>query len=157
MFGAGKIDQTLGNAQLVFGRLGHTDFIDGQGDDGSAEFARQNHTVFGVALTIFEIDGVDDGFAAMQLERGSMTGVSVESITSGAFTDEVKRVTTSFISAISLRPTKAVQRSSAFEPSAACSRPTATQPSQSPASCNSRHFFDPLALQRSPIEKYEFS
>ena len=86
-----------------------------------------------------------------------MTGVSVESITKGALTEEVKRVITSFISTTSLRPTKAVQMSRLLEPSPICSRPIATQPSQSPRSCNSRHFFEPLALQRSPIAKIAFS
>jgi hypothetical protein len=82
-----------------------------------------------------------------------MTGVSVLSITSGTFTELVNRRITSFISAVSSRPTKAVQMSRLLLPSAACSRPTLTQPSQSPASCSSRHFFEPLALQRSPMEK----
>ena len=75
------------------------------------------------------------------------------SITSGEFTLLVKRVITSFISATSSRPTKAVQTSRLLDPSATCSRPTDTQPSQSPFSCNSRHFLDPFALQRSPMEK----
>ena len=38
-------------------------------------------------------------------------------------------------------------------PRATCSRPMATQPSQSPAACSSRNFFEPLALQRSPIDR----
>ena len=79
------------------------------------------------------------------------------STTSGEFTDEVNRRITASISATSSRPTKAVQRSIALEPSPSCSRPIATQPSQSPRSCNSLHFFEPLALQRSPIAKNAFS
>ena len=83
----------------------------------------------------------------------SMIGVSVLSITSGEFTLDVNRVTTAVISASSSRPTNAVQISRLFDASAICSRPMPTQPSQSPRSCNSRHFRDPLALHRSPIEK----
>ena len=93
------------------------------------------------------------GLPPCSLSAASITGVSVESITSGPFTLLVKRRITSLISAISSRPTKAVQMSRLFEPSAICSRPIATQPSQSPAAWRSRHAFDPLALQRSPIEK----
>ncbi len=93
------------------------------------------------------------GLPPCSFSAASMTLVSVLSITSGAFTLEVKRVITSFISRTSSRPTKAVQMSRLLEPSATCSRPTETQPSQSPFSCNSRHFFEPLALQRSPMEK----
>ena len=60
---------------------------------------------------------------------------------------------TSFISAFSSRPTKAVQTSRLFEPSPTCSRPDrdAAVPVMLP--CSSRHFFEPLALQRSPMEK----
>jgi hypothetical protein len=47
----------------------------------------------------------------------SSTAYSVESITSGAVTEPVKRVMTSFISATSSRPTKAVQTSSVWLPS----------------------------------------
>ena len=93
------------------------------------------------------------GLPPCSLSAAVITLVSVLSITRGAFTLEVKRVMTSFISNTSSRPTKAVQMSRLLEPSPTCSRPTATQPSQSPFSCSSRHFFEPLALQRSPIEK----
>ncbi len=97
------------------------------------------------------------GLPPCSFSAASITGVSVLSITSGVFTAEVKRRTTSFISKSSSRPTNAVQTSSAFEPSPACSRPIAMQPSQSFFSCNSRHFFEPLALQRSPMAKNAFS
>ncbi len=97
------------------------------------------------------------GLPPCSFSAASITGVSVLSITSGAFTDAVKRRITSFISACSSRPTNAVQTSSACEPSPACSRPMATQPSQSPRSCSSRHFLEPLALQRSPMAKNAFS
>ena len=93
------------------------------------------------------------GLPPCSFSAASITGVSVESITNGAFTLLVKRVITSLISNISSRPTKAVQMSSEFDASATCSRPMATQPSQSCFSCRSRQAFDPLALQRSPIEK----
>ncbi len=93
------------------------------------------------------------GLPPCSFSAASITGVSVLSITSGLFTLAVKRFTTSFISAISSRPTKAVQMSSELEPSATCSRPMARQPSQSPASWRSRQALEPLALQRSPIEK----
>ena len=93
------------------------------------------------------------GLPPCSFSAASITGVSVLSITSGEFTLEVNRVITSFISAISSRPTKAVHTSRLFDPSPICSRPIATQPSQSPASCNPRHFLLPLALQRSPMEK----
>ena len=97
------------------------------------------------------------GLPPCSFSAASSTGVSVLSITSGLLTDAVKRRITSVISAFSSRPTNAVQISNACEPSATCSRPTATQPSQSNTSCSSRHFFDPLALQRSPIAKMAFS
>ncbi len=97
------------------------------------------------------------GLPPCSFSAASSTGVSVLSITSGAFTEPVKRRITSFISPTSSRPTKAVQTSSACEPSPSCSRPIVTQPSQSCFSCASRHFFDPLALQRSPIAKMAFS
>ena len=97
------------------------------------------------------------GFPPCSFSAASITGVSVLSITSGAFTDAVKRRITSFISCVSSRPTNAVQMSSACEPSPNCSRPWATQPSQSCFSCSSRHFFEPLALQRSPMAKIAFS
>ncbi len=93
------------------------------------------------------------GLPPCSFSADSMTLVSVESITSGALTEEVKRRVTSSISMTSSRPTKAVQTSSELEPSATCSRPTDTQPSQSARSCSSRHFLEPLALQRSPMEK----
>ena len=97
------------------------------------------------------------GLPPCSFSAASITGVSVLSITSGVFTDEVKRRTTSFISLISSRPTNAVHTSSACDPSPACSRPMETQPSQSFFSCSSRHFFEPLALQRSPMAKNAFS
>ena len=93
------------------------------------------------------------GLPPCSFSAASSTGVSVLSITSGAFTLLVNRVITSFISAISSRPTNAVQMSRLFDPSATCSRPTDTQPSQSPFSCSSRHFLLPFALHRSPMEK----
>ncbi len=93
------------------------------------------------------------GLPPCSFSAASITFVSVLSITSGAFTLEVKRVMTSFISATSLRPTKAVHTSRLLLPSATCSRPTDTAASQSPRSCSSRHFLLPLALQRSPMEK----
>ena len=60
-------------------------------------------------------------------------------MTSGALTAPRMRVTASVMSAISSRPTKAVQRSSVCEPSLTCSRPISTQPSQSPCSCSRRN------------------
>ena len=97
------------------------------------------------------------GLPPCSFSAASMTGVSVLSITSGEFTEAVKRRMTSSISAVSSRPTKAVQMSRECEPSPICSRPMATQPSQSPVSCNSRHFLEPLALQRSPMANTAFS
>ena len=97
------------------------------------------------------------GLPPCSFSAAAITGVSVLSITSGAFTELVKRRITSFISPISSRPTNAVQTSSALEPSPICSRPIETQPSQSCFSCASRHFFEPLALQRSPMAKNAFS
>ena len=97
------------------------------------------------------------GLPPCSFSAASITGVSVLSITSGEFTEDVKRRITSFISATSLRPTKAVQMSRLLEPSPICSRPIETQPSQSAFSCSSRHFFEPLALQRSPMAKKAFS
>ena len=64
----------------------------------------------------------------------SSTGSSVESMTSGALTEPRMRVTTSVISAVSSRPTKAVHTSMPWEPSLTCSTPMATQASQSPDS-----------------------
>ena len=97
------------------------------------------------------------GLPPCSFSAAVITGVSVLSITSGLFTEAVKRRMTSSISWVSSRPTKAVQMSSAWEPSPICSRPIETQPSQSCFSCSSRHFFEPLALQRSPMAKIAFS
>ena len=97
------------------------------------------------------------GLPPCSFSAASITGVSVLSMTSGLFTEAVKRRMISVISAFSSRPTKAVQMSSAWEPSPICSRPMATQPSQSCFSCSSRHFLEPLALQRSPMAKMAFS
>ena len=97
------------------------------------------------------------GLPPCSFSAAVITGVSVLSITSGAFTELVKRRITSFISPISSRPTNAVHTSRALEPSPICSRPIETQPSQSCFSCASRHFFEPLALQRSPMAKNAFS
>ena len=58
------------------------------------------------------------GLPPCSFNAASITGVSVLSITSGALTLPVKRRITSFISAISSRPTKAVQTSRLLEPSA---------------------------------------
>ena len=93
------------------------------------------------------------GLPPCSLSAPSSTILSVLSMTNGEFTLDVNRVMISFISRISSRPTNAAQISRLFDPSATWSRPIATQPSQSPVSCNSRHLREPLALQRSPIEK----
>jgi 5-methyltetrahydrofolate--homocysteine methyltransferase len=77
--------------------------------------------------------------------------------TSGTETCPRIRVTTSVMSDSSLRPTKAVQMSSAWLPSFTWSRAMAMVPSQSSASCSSRNFLEPLALQRSPMDRMAFS
>ena len=97
------------------------------------------------------------GLPPCSFSAASITLVSVLSITSGALTLPVKRRTTSVISNSSSRPTKAVQMSRLLLPSAICSRPIARQPSQSCAAWRSRQALEPLALQRSPMEKYAFS
>ena len=83
----------------------------------------------------------------------SSTPSSVESNTSGLSTAPRRRVATSRMSAISSRPTYAVQTSSACEPSRTWVRPIATQASQSAAAWRSRNALEPLALQRSPIDR----
>ena len=70
MLGAGKIHQAAGDAQLVLGRLGHADLVDGQRNDRRAEFLRQLHAVFRSLFTLLEIDRVDDRLAAMQFQGG---------------------------------------------------------------------------------------
>ena len=67
---AGKLHQAARDAQLILGGFCHAHFINGQRNHCRAEFARQDHTIFGGLLAFFEIDRIDDGLAAMQLERG---------------------------------------------------------------------------------------
>ena len=65
---AGKFHQAACDAQLILGGFCHAHFINGQRNHCRAEFARQDHTIFGGFLAFFEIDRIDDGLAAMQLE-----------------------------------------------------------------------------------------
>ena len=65
---AGKFHQAARDAQLILGGFRHAHFINGQRNHRRAEFARQDHTIFGGFLAFFEVDRIDDGLAAMQLE-----------------------------------------------------------------------------------------
>ena len=65
---AGKFHQAARDAQLILGGFCHAHFINGQRNHRRAEFARQDHTIFGGFLAFFKIDRIDDGLAAMQLE-----------------------------------------------------------------------------------------
>ena len=87
----------------------------------------------------------------------SITGVSVLSITSGEFTDgEAPDHLVHLGNFVAADEGGAdVERVGALADLLAPHR-RRSRPSRR-ASCNSRHFFEPLALQRSPIEKKAFS
>ena len=108
-------------------------FVDRQRDHRRAELLGELQALVGRLLAVLEIDRVDDRLAAIELAAPlPAPGIRSNSMTSGALTAPRMRVTTSFISATSSRPTKAVQTSSVWLPSLTCSRPISTQPSQSP-------------------------
>ena len=67
---AGELDQAAGDPELVLARLGHAGLVDGQRDHRGAELARQRHPGGGRRLAVLEVDRVQDGLAAIELERG---------------------------------------------------------------------------------------
>ena len=112
---AGEIDQPAGDAQLVARRSSPCRLR-----RWSARSPRRRisspapggrRACFSPSSKLIELM---IGLPPCSFSAASITGVSVLSITSGALTEAVKRRITSFISAISSRPTKAVQTSSAL-------------------------------------------
>ncbi len=67
---AGEIAQALGEGDFVLGLLRHTLLVDGERNHRGAEAARQLHALLRRRLAVLEIDRVDHGLAAVQLERG---------------------------------------------------------------------------------------
>ena len=137
---AGIGHQPPGDAQLVLGRLGHAHFVDRQRDHGRAEASwpgmRRSFAAPSPSSKLIEFD---DRLAAVQLQRGldhRRLGAVDHQRRVHAAGEACDRPRSS--SAISSRPTKAVQTSRLFDPSPTCSRPTDTQPSQSPRSLAAR-------------------
>ena len=57
------------SSDLVRRRLRHANFIDRQRDHPRAKLLCQLQPIGGMLLTVFEVDGVYDRLAAMQLQR----------------------------------------------------------------------------------------
>ena len=66
---AGELDQAAGDPQLVLARLGHAGLVDGQRDHGRPELAGERHPGGRRRLAVLEIDRVQHGLAAVELER----------------------------------------------------------------------------------------
>ena len=65
---AREIDQATRDCQLGVGGLRHTLLVDGQRDHRGPEALRQAQPLGGGALTVLEVDRVDDRLAAVQLQ-----------------------------------------------------------------------------------------
>jgi hypothetical protein len=65
----GERDQPPGDLDLALGGLGHARLVDGQRDHRGAELLREREALGGRLLAVLEVDRVDHGLAAVQLER----------------------------------------------------------------------------------------
>ena len=66
---AGELVKPPGDAELAGAILGHAVLVDGQRHHRGPEAARQLQALSRRLLAVLEVDGVDDGLAAVELER----------------------------------------------------------------------------------------
>ena len=68
VFFCGEGVDAMGDGEFFIGGEGHAVFVDGEGDDGGAVAAGHGEDFGGALLAVFEVDGVDDGFAGDAFE-----------------------------------------------------------------------------------------